>query len=101
MGKSTQIPQFVAYDEYASGLGVVCTQPRVLAAKRIAERAADKMGVTLGEQVGYHVRFEKVVSKATRITYMTEGVLVRQALNDAQLSAYSWEDVPGGYLPPK
>ncbi|KAG5760646.1 hypothetical protein H9Q72_011229 [Fusarium xylarioides] len=88
-GKTTQVPQFVWYDEYASGKIVACTQPRRLAATSVASRVADEMGVTLGEQVGYAVRFDNKSRADTRLKYMTDGLLLQGALSDANFSAYS------------
>lgn len=88
-GKSTQVPQLLVYDEYASGLQIACTQPRRLAAKELAKRVADEMGVVLGEEVGYKVRNDQRASKKTRLAYLTEGVLLRQLGTDKNLSAYS------------
>jgi pre-mRNA-splicing factor ATP-dependent RNA helicase DHX15/PRP43 len=88
-GKSTQVPQLILYDEWASGLGVVCIQPRVLAAKGVAERVADELDVELGEEVGYHVRFDAKRGNKTRLTYLTEGILIREATNDRNVSRYA------------
>ncbi|KAF5693325.1 putative ATP-binding PRP16 [Fusarium globosum] len=88
-GKTTQVPQFVWYDEYASGKIVACTQPRRLAATSVASRVADEMGVTLGEEVGYAVRFDNKSRADTRLKYMTDGLLLQGALSDANFSAYS------------
>ncbi|KAF5551800.1 pre-mrna splicing factor rna helicase [Fusarium mexicanum] len=81
--------KFVWYDEYASGKIVACTQPRRLAATSVAERVADEMGVTLGQEVGYAVRFDNKSRTDTRLKYMTDGLLLQGALNDANFSAYS------------
>ncbi|GKT66321.1 pre-mRNA splicing factor ATP-dependent RNA helicase PRP43 [Colletotrichum tofieldiae] len=91
-GKSTQVPQLLVYDEYASGLQIVCTQPRRLAATELTSRVADEMGVILGEEVGYKIRGDQMVNKnkkKTRLTYLTEGVLLRQLSSDKNLSAYA------------
>jgi HrpA-like RNA helicase len=47
------------------------------------------MGCTLGEEVGYSIRFEDVTSPKTRIKYMTDGMLLREALMDPLLGRYS------------
>jgi pre-mRNA-splicing factor ATP-dependent RNA helicase DHX38/PRP16 len=48
------------------------------------------MGVVLGEEVGYSIRFEDITSKEkTVIKYMTDGVLLRESLNDPDLDGYS------------
>ncbi|KAK1966667.1 P-loop containing nucleoside triphosphate hydrolase protein [Colletotrichum sublineola] len=91
-GNSTQVLQLLVYDEYASGLQIGCTQPRRLAATELASRVADEMGVILGEEVGYNIRGDQMVNKnkkKTRLTYLTEGVLLRQLISDRNLSAYA------------
>jgi ATP-dependent RNA helicase DDX35 len=47
------------------------------------------MAVTLGQEVGYSIRFEDVTSAATRIKFLTDGLLLREALVDPLLSRYS------------
>lgn len=92
-GKSTQVPQLLVYDEYESGLQIACTQPRRLAATELATRVADEMGVALGEEVGYQIRGNNMISqdkqKKTRLAYMTEGILLRKLSVDRNLSEYA------------
>ncbi|KAG4305213.1 hypothetical protein PORY_001383 [Pneumocystis oryctolagi] len=90
-GKTTQIPQFVLYDDlpHLNGKQVACTQPRRVAAMSVAKRVADEMDVVLGEQVGYSIRFEDCTSHKTVLKYMTDGMLLREAMNDHLLSRYS------------
>ncbi|GAA5896499.1 hypothetical protein JCM8208_004215 [Rhodotorula glutinis] len=92
-GKTTQIPQYVAYADLPHlrrpGLQVACTQPRRVAAMSVAKRVADEMDVPLGEQVGYSIRFEDCTSPNTFLKYMTDGMLLREAMNDHMLSRYS------------
>ncbi|KAM9908320.1 hypothetical protein OXX69_006077 [Metschnikowia pulcherrima] len=90
-GKTTQIPQFVLYDDmpHLSGKQVACTQPRRVAAMSVAKRVADEMDVELGEEVGYAVRFEHKNSDKTILKYMTDGMLLREAMDDHNLSRYS------------
>ena len=40
-----------------------CTQPRRVAAMSVAKRVSEEMSVSLGEEVGYSIRFEDVTSK--------------------------------------
>jgi pre-mRNA-splicing factor ATP-dependent RNA helicase DHX38/PRP16 len=47
------------------------------------------MGVELGEQVGYAIRFEDLTSATTVIKYMTDGVLLRESLREPDLDQYS------------
>lgn len=86
-GKSTQITQFL--HDYGYQKRIACTQPRRIAAKSVAARVSHEMRSNLGELVGYSVRFDEKSSNATRIKYMTDGILLREALTDPELSAYS------------
>ncbi|GME99590.1 unnamed protein product [Ambrosiozyma monospora] len=90
-GKTTQIPQFVLYDDmpHLKGTQVACTQPRRVAAMSVAARVADELDVNLGEEVGYSIRFENKTSNKTILKYMTDGMLLREAMEDHNLSRYS------------
>lgn len=90
-GKTTQIPQFVVYDDLpqVEGKMIACTQPRRVAAMSVAQRVADEMDVKLGDEVGYTIRFEDCTSSKTVLKYMTDGMLLREAMSDPQLSRYS------------
>jgi ATP-dependent RNA helicase DHX8/PRP22 len=55
----------------------------------VAKRVSLEMGVTLGEEVGYSIRFEDMTSSKTIIKYMTDGMLLREALLDQDLQQYS------------
>ena len=68
---------------------VAVTQPRRVAAMSVARRVADEMDVTLGDQVGYSIRFEECSSPKTVIKFMTDGMLLREAMTDPLLSRYS------------
>ena len=81
-GKSTRVPPAL--------LGAVTgqiylLQPRRIAAKTLARRIAQENGWTLGNEVGYRVRFEKVGGRDTRLWVMTEGSLTRQLADDPYL----------------
>ncbi|KAJ9455950.1 putative pre-mRNA-splicing factor ATP-dependent RNA helicase DEAH2 [Diplonema papillatum] len=86
-GKTTQVPQFCV--DLAPDKAVACTQPRRVAAMSVAQRVANEMDVALGEQVGYTIRFEDVTGPNTLLKYMTDGMLLREAMLDPQLSRYS------------
>ncbi|KAK4061117.1 uncharacterized protein Triagg1_10456 [Trichoderma aggressivum f. europaeum] len=90
-GKTTQIPQYVVYDElpHLNGKLIACTQPRRVAAMSVAQRVADEMDVALGEEVGYSIRFEDKTTPKTMLKYMTDGMLLREAMHDHEMSRYS------------
>lgn len=60
-----------------------------MAAVSVAKRVADEMNCELGTKVGYSIRFEDLTSKETIIKYMTDGVLLRESLNDPDVEQYS------------
>ncbi|XP_022098582.1 putative ATP-dependent RNA helicase DHX33 [Acanthaster planci] len=88
-GKTTQIPQYLVEGNVCKGGMVACTQPRRVAAISIATRVAKEMNANLGEEVGYCVRFDDTTSAKTKIKYMTDGMLLREAILDPKLSRYS------------
>lgn len=55
----------------------------------VAKRVSEEMEVELGDLVGYSIRFEDVTSDKTRIKYMTDGVLLRESLDEGDLDRYS------------
>ena len=69
---------------------VCCTQPRRVAAVSLAARVAEEMGVALGSTVGYSVRFDECNHReATRLLYLTDGMLINETMRDPLLSRYS------------
>lgn len=89
-GKTTQLPQFLHEAGYTrDGKKVACTQPRRVAAMSVAARVADEMGVRLGRECGYSIRFEDCTSDDTVIKYMTDGMLLREFLTNPDLASYS------------
>ncbi|RAL66837.1 hypothetical protein DID88_007620 [Monilinia fructigena] len=88
-GKTTQLTQFL-YEEGYGNTGLIgCTQPRRVAAMSVAKRVSEEMECKLGGTVGYAIRFEDCTSKETVIKYMTDGVLLRESLNEPDLDRYS------------
>lgn len=82
-GKTTRVPPALAV------LGpVVVLQPRRVAARALARRIAEERGWTLGEEVGFQVRFENVSSPRTRVLVATEGILNRRLQSDPLLTAF-------------
>ncbi len=110
-GKTTQIPQYLEQGGWCEeGKTVAVTQvgefespayrcqvyyllmthkPRRVAATTVATRVAEEIGCKLGEEVGYSIRFEDLTSAKTRIKFLTDGLLLREALADPLLSRYS------------
>uniref|UniRef100_A0A3Q2PI00 ATP-dependent RNA helicase DHX33 n=1 Tax=Fundulus heteroclitus TaxID=8078 RepID=A0A3Q2PI00_FUNHE len=88
-GKTTQIPQYL----YEAGIGrpglIAITQPRRVAAISLAGRVAEEKRTQLGKLVGYTVRFEDVTSAETRLKFMTDGMLLREAIGDPLLLRYT------------
>eukprot|EP01132_Coremiostelium_polycephalum_P007521 gene7521-9244_t len=88
-GKTTQIPQFLHEAGLTKKGKIGCTQPRRVAAMSVAARVSEEMGVKLGNEVGYSIRFEDCTSPKTIIQYMTDGMLVREFLTAPDLASYS------------
>lgn len=87
-GKSTQVPQMLLDSGKCDG-DIYVLQPRRLAARMLARRVAQERDGRCGDDVGYQVRFENVVSRETRIRYVTEGILLRRLLEDPNLNGVS------------
>lgn len=87
-GKSTQIPKMCL----AAGRGVIgriaCTQPRRVAALSVSRRVAEELGVQWGREVGCKVRFTDETTSATRIKFLTDGMLLSEAQGDPLLREY-------------
>jgi len=81
-GKTTRVPAALLKAGYEQ---VYVLEPRRLAARMAARRVAEELGEKLGNTVGYQVRFEEVGSQATRLWYLTEGVLTRKLLGGSTL----------------
>uniref|UniRef100_H0WIZ4 ATP-dependent RNA helicase DHX33 n=1 Tax=Otolemur garnettii TaxID=30611 RepID=H0WIZ4_OTOGA len=88
-GKTTQIPQYL-YEAGISRQGIIAvTQPRRVAAISLATRVSDEKRTVLGKLVGYTVRFDDVTSEDTKIKFLTDGMLLREAISDSMLRKYS------------
>ncbi|XP_073813772.1 ATP-dependent RNA helicase pea [Musca autumnalis] len=88
-GKTTQITQYLAECGFTNRGKIGCTQPRRVAAMSVAKRVAEEFGCRLGQEVGYTIRFEDCTSPETVIKYMTDGMLLRECLIEAELKSYS------------
>ena len=88
-GKTTQLPKILLeLGRGTHGRQIVHTQPRRLAARTVAERIASEMGVHLGDEIGYQVRFTDETSPKTRLRVVTDGILLAQIQRDPQLRQY-------------
>src|SRR3954463_7611777 len=76
-GKTTRVPP--ALRKFGE---VLVLEPRRLAAKLAASRVAWELGESVGKTVGYQFRFERVVSRDTQVTFLTEGMLIRRLMSD-------------------
>ncbi|KAF8895011.1 P-loop containing nucleoside triphosphate hydrolase protein [Gymnopilus junonius] len=85
-GKTTQLAQFLYEDGYCQHGLVGCTQPRRVAAMSVAKRVSEEMECKLGSTVGYAIRFEDCLHHDLD---MTDGVLLRESLNEGDLDRYS------------
>ncbi|HEX2226122.1 MAG TPA: helicase-related protein [Candidatus Binatia bacterium] len=84
-GKSTGVPQMLLDGGLLRDGQVVVLQPRRLATRMLAAWVAQARAVKLGTEVGYQIRLDSVISPSTRIRYVTEGVLLRQMVDDPKL----------------
>jgi ATP-dependent helicase HrpB len=80
-GKTTRVPPALAADG-----PVIVLQPRRVAARAMARRVADEQGWTLGREVGWHVRFERKFTAASRVIFATEGILTSRLQQDPLLA---------------
>ncbi len=91
-GKTTQIPQYLVNAGFTGSnpkRSIACTQPRRVAAMSVAARVAEEMNVELGKEVGYSIRFENLCSESTILKFLTDGMLLREAMTDPRLEKYS------------
>ena len=86
-GKTTRVPGALLDAGLAGDGDVVVLEPRRLATRLAAARVASERGGRLGDEVGYEVRFDRKVGAATRIRFVTEGVLTRRLLAQTQTDA--------------
>ena len=87
-GKTTQLPKLLL-DMGRERVGRIGhTQPRRIAARSVAARIAEELGTSLGERVGYKVRFQESVGRRTAIKVMTDGILLAETQGDRDLSEY-------------
>ncbi|XP_024192855.1 ATP-dependent RNA helicase DEAH13 isoform X2 [Rosa chinensis] len=94
-GKTTQVPQFLfeagfgsSHSCHRSGI-IGVTQPRRVAVLATAKRVAYELGLHLGKEVGFQVRFDKKFGDSSSIKFMTDGILLRELQSDFLLKRYS------------
>ncbi|MBQ7652150.1 MAG: ATP-dependent helicase HrpB [Victivallales bacterium] len=87
-GKSTQVPRFLL-EAVPEGSRILVLQPRRIAARMLAERVAFEMNEKLGGTIGFQTRYERAVSAATRILFITEGILTKMMVADHSLKGVS------------
>lgn len=87
-GKTTQLPKMCL--ELGLGVGAMIghTQPRRIAARSVASRIAEELGVKLGDQVGSKIRFSDSTNEQTYIKVMTDGILLAETRSDSKLRQY-------------
>mmetsp|Transcript_11266 Transcript_11266/g.35533 ORF Transcript_11266/g.35533 Transcript_11266/m.35533 type:complete len:1542 (-) Transcript_11266:15-4640(-) len=90
-GKTTQVPQFILdqNDLVPEGFSMIVTQPRRIACITIAERVAQERGESIGQTVGYQIRFVNKTSPSTRLVFCTTAVLLRRLHSDPNFGKIS------------
>ncbi len=87
-GKTTQLPKLCLELGFGRKGLIGHTQPRRIAARSVSERIADELGTSVGDLVGYTVRFTDEVSENTAVKVMTDGILLAEIRNDRLLRNY-------------
>lgn len=84
-GKTTLVPLALLNEPWLGNRSILILEPRRLAARAAAARMSRLCNEAIGETVGYRIRFDAKVSKATRIEVLTEGILTRRLQSDPGL----------------
>jgi ATP-dependent helicase HrpB len=84
-GKTTRVPPAIL----DTAGEIILLEPRRVAARAAARRMAFEDGTVLGDRIGYHVRFDRRISRTTRIIAMTPGILLRRLQDDPYLETVS------------
>jgi ATP-dependent helicase HrpB len=85
-GKTTIVPLILRDQPWLAGRKIMVLEPRRLAARAAAVRMSELVGEPVGATIGYRVRFDSQVSRATRIEVVTEGILIRMLQSDPELT---------------
>ncbi len=86
-GKTTRVPPVLLEAEWAEGGRILMVEPRRLAARAAARRMSEERGGKLGEEIGYHVRFDRRCGARTRVLVVTPGILLRFLHDDPYLES--------------
>ena len=84
-GKTTRVPLALLDEPWLTGQSILLLEPRRLAAQAAAARMANQLGEPVGATVGYRIRFDRRISRQTRIEVLTEGLLTRRLQHDPAL----------------
>lgn len=95
--RKTKLTRYLHEQGYSCSAVLGCTQPRCVAAVSVARRVIQENGAHLGDKVGYAIRFEDVTGPNMVIKYMTNRVLLCEALSDPELNKYSVIILDEGY----
>ncbi|WP_439101223.1 ATP-dependent RNA helicase HrpA [Congregibacter sp.] len=87
-GKTTQLPKICMELGRGRVQRIGHTQPRRLAARTVAQRIAEEVGLPLGDLVGYQVRFQEQLGERTAVKLMTDGILLSEMQRDRDLRQY-------------
>jgi ATP-dependent helicase HrpB len=88
-GKTRRVPPAILDARLGEGDQVIVLEPRRIAARAAATRIAQERNCRLGDEVGYHVRFDRKAHKKTKILVMTDGLFVQRLYNDPFLDGVS------------
>src|SRR4051794_14528972 len=86
-GKTTRVPPALLDAGFAERGRIVMAEPRRLAARAAARRMASERGSRLGDDIGYHVRFDRQATRQTRVLVVTPGILLRMFQDDPYLES--------------
>src|SRR5438876_3383989 len=88
-GKTTRVPPALLDSLREKSGRIIVLEPRRLAARAAARRIAFERGGRVGDEIGYHVRFDKQVGPRTRLAVVTPGILLRYLHDDPFLDSTS------------